>query len=140
MLVVPNVGAITLQQILNDNWGVWIHLYMADVPLDRATVLSDLVELDVPGYAPQAAMGWLDPEIVEGRAQTGADPILFTRESGLPQRDVWGYYATMGMSGPLLWVERALDPPIPFRVSTDNWTVIPRFNGAGRVKRSNAGP
>lgn len=140
MLVVPNVSAISTLQILVDNWDAWVHLYMADVPLDRATVLADLVELDVPGYAAQAAMGWTDPEIVEGRAQTGADPVLFTRGAGTPQRDVWGYFVTQGLSGDLLWVERALNPPIPFRVSTDNWTVIPRYSYAGRVKRSNAGP
>jgi len=127
LIRVPYVAEISLLVRLLGNITGYVHLYRNDVTITTATTLGDLVEMDVPGYSAQPAVGWTGPVIVSGRAVSAADPILFTRSAGLPSRVAYGYYVTDGPSGDLLWVQRGAEAPYPFGNATDTILVIPRL-------------
>lgn len=139
MIVVPNVGAVELLELLLPVWTPWVHLYTTDTPLELDTVIGDFVEANYPGYAAQLATGWTEPEIANRRANTMADPLIFARTNGDPQQECWGYYVTRGITGPLLWAERFADPPWPMRVSTDVITIQLAFSDRGERRRLSTG-
>lgn len=138
MLVVPNEAKLTVLADLLVLYEVYIHLYVYDLPLTATTTLADLTgrEASYPDYAPQLATEWSDPEVVSGIAVSTALPNLFVRGSGSPQQDVFGYFATSGPLGPLLWAERGAAPPYPMRAAGDQLTVIA---GAGMKGQAHGG-
>lgn len=128
MLVIPDVAKIESLTRLIDAFGAYVHLYRNDIPLDSDTVITDFAESNYPGYVAQATSNWTEPVIVARRAQTSADPLLFTRTGTSVPQDVFGYYVTAGLSGPLLWCERGSAPPYPMRVPTDQVLILPRYS------------
>lgn len=139
MIVIPDVAKVDFLDWITDNWDVWIHLYVEDVALDHDTTLDDLTESTAPGYAAQQAVDWTDAEIIARRAQTQANWIKFTRDNGSPSEQVFGYYATFGETGFLLWVERMPDPPWPWASVTDVAWVLPRYTLKGESRKLRTG-
>jgi hypothetical protein len=128
VLVLPDVALTYIVDEFIGSIAPYVHLYMTDTPLTRRTTLADFVELDTPSYAAQRAVAWSPSTIRGSLAVTEADPIRWTRGAGGTPRDVYGYYVTDGVSGSLLWCERASTAPIPMRVLGDRLLVIARWS------------
>lgn len=105
MIVAPDSGAVYLLLQLLDAVETWAHLYVADHWPTRATTLSDLQEASWSGYVPVKVGPWAPPLIVDAQAQSTADPVEWVRGATGDAEQVYGYYLTAGVSGPLLWAE-----------------------------------
>jgi hypothetical protein len=105
----------------------WCHLYQNDIAPKDVVDRTSFAELDVTGYAPQAVSSWVLAVFRDGRAVSDADPVQFSRGSGMEARDVYGYFITQGRDGPLLWWQRVPGDPQPMRLPTDKVTVYPQL-------------
>jgi microcystin-dependent protein len=106
----------------------WVHLYVTEVTDTPLVDLVDFTECSAPGYSSQKTTGWTSPVIVDGAAVTQADPLVFSRGTGPPSQDVWGYYVTDGKLGPLLWWEPVGSVPMAFRTMGDIISVVARWS------------
>lgn len=127
MIVTPLPSLERLLDVLIGALSPWVHLYVVDITLTPLTVLADLTECTVPGYTPQKTTGWSAATIAGHVAVTYADPLVYTHGAGAGFQDVWGYYVTDGLSGPLLWCERGGAPPYALHVLGEGVLVQPRF-------------
>lgn len=139
MIFIPDEFNESYLTWLIENWEIWIHLYVVDVPISRSTVQTDLIESAAPGYAPVLAENWTDPVILARRGQIEADWIKFVRLNGDPAQQAFGYYATAGETGNAWWVERFEPAPIPFASSSDFVWVQPRYSRRAEKRRLSTG-
>lgn len=126
MIYFPDVVLPVLLDAELSALDVWIHLAVADWVDDPSLVIGSFTEASYPGYSSQEAVGWSPASLALGVASSQADPLLYTRTGSSTPQDVYGYYATQGSSGDLLWVAHRDAGPVPMHGPTNQVVVVPR--------------
>lgn len=117
-LAVPDAGELALLELLvktalaaPDDW--WLRLYVDDIDIEAATVIADVTEPTVPGYAAVELLRslWNAPATIAGRGVVtwGTGPVWFTLTSG--SEDIYGWYVTNAANDTLLFGSRLSSPP-----------------------------
>lgn len=128
-LVVPITAELYLLAIVLDALTPFVHLYVNDVTPDPCSGVDQFQEADWQGYKPLPAKTWTPPVLRSHRAVSWSDPVQFLRGDIGPQRRVYGYWMTDGLSGPLIWAERAPDTPVLRMDYGGNFTTVyPQFS------------
>ncbi len=91
---------------------VYVHLYINDLTPTIDTVSDDMVEVFYLGYSARPLAKWTPAALVGDFAFSAADPVVFEWTEGDIPNPVFGYYATMEIDGPLLWVWRKPGDPL----------------------------
>jgi hypothetical protein len=109
--IYPDDALKTLLKIVTGA-DVHYHLYVNDLVVDDATLLSDFVEQAGDGYAvvTVAAADWLAPTVTAGVAVRTAPAISFTPTTGA--WTLYGYYVTDDTDAFLLWGGRFDGAPV----------------------------
>jgi hypothetical protein len=126
-IIIPIGGAQDLLESLLDDTDTWAHLYVVDTPLGPGTVTGDLHEASWPGYAPQRITTWTPPLPSGAWVYSTADLVLWVYPAGQPPVSVFGYWASDGQHGPLVWAERRAQGPIVLALPTDVALLLPRL-------------
>lgn len=127
MIVIPDAGGIVLLgDLLGDVTTVY-HLYIQPVALSQATTLAQLIEAKWPAYRPITVSTWSPALTVGGRAVSTADPALWTRGVGGVASQVYGYYVTDTVGGPLLWAEARAQGPLTMTAPDDQLVILPQI-------------
>lgn len=128
MIRIPESGRVRCLDAMLSDLDVWYHLYVVEVDTEDVESSGDLVEATFPGYAPVQVKTWSPAVMVDIHAASTADPVQWQRGSGGVDQDVYGYFTTDGVSGPLLWVERVCGrESIPMRLAGQLCVVWPRI-------------
>ncbi|MHB8735439.1 MAG: hypothetical protein ACYC6M_09080 [Terriglobales bacterium] len=127
MIVIPDSSAIALLSDLLDQVTTVFHLLIQPVALGQGTTLADLVEANWPAYKPATVTTWSPALTVAGRAVSAADPVLFTRGVGGVASQVYGYWVTDTVGGPLLWAELRSQGPLPMTAPDDQLVILPQL-------------
>jgi hypothetical protein len=127
-LKVPNIGELTLLDLLTANWGTLdCGLFKSmHTPADGDTLATyTAIEADFPGYARQQIQNWLAASTDgTGRALSVADVVTFTRGAGGAPQNIYGYFV-VDAAGNLLWAE--LDPNAPVAINNpgNTYSILP---------------
>lgn len=127
-IIVPDVAATYDLDELLDQLDTWYHLYTVPAVLGPSTTLADLTEAAWPDYAPVRVNTWSPASIVEDRAVSLGDPVLWVRGSGGMPAQVYGYYVTDGRTGPLVWCEARAQGATPMIAAHDQVLVLPELS------------
>jgi hypothetical protein len=127
VIVIPDASAIALIADLLDQVTTVFHLAVQPIPAGQSVSLADLVEASWPAYAPITVSTWSPALTVGTRAVTYADLALWTRGAGGVASQVYGYWVTDTVGGPLLWVETRPQGPIVMTSPTDQVVILPQL-------------
>lgn len=102
---------------------IYYHLYKnAFVPGPHFNP-AFITESTYSGYAAQATSGWSSSVIDGGgHGSSNAALLTFTATGLTPGENAYGYYATLGPAGPVLWAEEF--PLGPFDMSSSGKQVF----------------
>jgi len=127
MIVLLSEGAEALLDVWTDTVGYTYHLYCNELSPSDVINRTSFVEATFPGYKPQPAKGWTNAATVEGCTSSSADPILWSCAADTDPQDVWGYFVTMGLTGPLLFWEPRDTGPVRIAAKGDPVELFPRL-------------
>jgi hypothetical protein len=125
MLVFPAVGATWSLNKFLGAVDVWLHLYVNDVQPDGNSTLATFVEASWNTYAPLEVKTWTPAIWINNQAAAQADPALWTLTSNIFAVQVYGYFATDSLTGPLLWAEYDPNGPVTLQFAGDKVQVNP---------------
>ncbi len=132
MIVVPQIAELYILNLLITSVQPWIHLYTNDACLNLTTTPVLFVEATFPGYSPQLAGGWTDAAVLRRCAQTRSDPLVWKCTAETSAQQIWGYWATDGKTGSLLWAERRISAPIIIQHLGDSLECRPQLTLRGQ--------
>jgi len=127
VIVIPDASAISLLGDLLGNVTTVYHLYVNPVELGQSTTLAAFTEPNWPAYKPVTVTTWAPALTVSGRAVAQADPVVWVRGVGGTALQVFGYYVTDTLNGPMLWAEARPQGPLPMQAPTDQVLLLPQL-------------
>jgi hypothetical protein len=127
MISIPASGTAALLNVILDPNFYWYHLYTNEVFPGDVETSGDFTEADFPGYEAQQAKSWTDAATVAGCTYSVADPVLWTCSADTEPALMYGYFVTMGESGPLIWWEPRPTGPVRIASKGDQVEAFPRL-------------
>lgn len=102
-VVLMREGYTSFLDALTEDLLVYLHLYTNDPTLTETLTGADFTEPAHEGYSPLAIGGWTPSRLEDAVAVSFGEPPAFTYTSGPEPDPIRGYFATFGVSGPVLW-------------------------------------
>lgn len=124
---IPSASAKSFLDLILSKIPVYIHLFANDVVITEDTVKGDFIEPTWPGYGPMPATGWAPPVWIDDRAFSAADPLRWIYGQSVAYSYCYGYFATNGPTGAMLWAEERPEGPIRLGIPSDTVEVWPRL-------------
>lgn len=131
-IIIPHQAKVNIADCLSgfrlNNQTYTLHLFAADLTLDDATELADLVadEATFPGYGGAAMANPIQSVIVGDRAVYVFDTVVFTRSAGAGTETIYGAWVRWTLaSGDFLQYCWKFDVPITIAIDGQTITIIP---------------